>query len=342
LLEYISLIEISDLAMQHIDDQTLISYGLGVLEIEAAAISSLGKNLDKTFADVCRLILSCQGRVIVTGIGKSGHIARKIAATFASTGTPSFFVHPAEAAHGDLGMITEKDLVLAVSKSGETHEILSFAPLLRRRGIKVISLTCSPNSTIAKLADIHLHIKIDREACSLGLAPTASTTATLAMADALAVSLLQARGFSAEDFANSHPGGKLGRSLLIKIHEVMHTGEDLPKVYADTKLQDAILEISQKRLGMTTIVNKHNTQEIIGVCTDGDLRRAFSKEIDLKNSTIEEIMTKNFRTVYSDLLASEAVHLMETNKISALPVLDRDNKLIGALNIHDLFKAGVV
>jgi len=328
--------------MQHTTDQDLIDYGLGVLEIEATAIGNLAKHLNNKFALACREILACQGRIIVTGMGKSGHIARKIAATFASTGTPAFFVHPGEAAHGDLGMITEKDLVLALSKSGETDEILSFAPLLKRRGIKLITLTCAPNSSLATLADINLDVSVEREACSLGLAPTASTTATLAMGDAIAVSLLQARGFTPEDFASSHPGGKLGRCLLIKIEDIMHKQQALPTVFADTKLPDAILEISQKRLGMTVVVDKQDPSKIIGICTDGDLRRAFSKNLDLKATAVQEIMTTGSKTIFSDLLAAEAVHLMQEYQISALPVIDREHKLVGALNIHDLFKAGVV
>lgn len=328
--------------MQHINDKDLIGFGLGVLEIEANAVSKLATRLDNNFANVCRTMLACEGRIIVTGIGKSGHIARKIAATLASTGTPSFFVHPAEAAHGDLGMITSKDLVLAISKSGETEEILRFTPLLKRNGIILITLTCAPKSTLATLADINLDTSVEREACSLGLAPTASTTATLAMGDAIAVSLLQARGFTADDFAQSHPGGKLGKSLLIKIQDIMHRDADLPKVYPTTKLADAILEISQKRLGMTTIVDPSKPSAIIGVLTDGDLRRAFSQDINLHTTHVQDIMHKNCKTIYADLLASEAAHIMQEHKISSLPVINREQALVGALNIHDLLKAGVV
>lgn len=328
--------------MSNLKDQDFINSGLRVLEIETAAINNLASRLDASFSQACRMILSCRGRVILLGIGKSGHIARKITATFASTGTPAFFVHPAEAAHGDLGMITDQDLVISISKSGETEEILRFMPVLKRRGIQTIALLGKVDSTIGKLANIILDISVEREACSLNLAPTSSTTATLAMGDALAVSVLQARGFNEQDFALSHPGGILGRRLLIKISDIMHSGEKLPKTFAHTKLPNAILEISKKCLGMTTIVNEHDPDTIVGICTDGDLRRAFSKNLNLQETTIEEVMSKNFKTIYSDLLATEAVHLMQEHKISALPVVDRDNKLVGALNMHNLFQAGVV
>jgi arabinose-5-phosphate isomerase len=342
LLEYAHQYYILDSGMQHINDQALISYGLTVLEIEAAALSNLAKRLDHSFVQACRAILACKGRVIVTGIGKSGHIARKIAATFASTGTPAFFLHPAEAVHGDLGMITEHDLVVALSKSGDTEEILNFAPLLKRRGITIITLSCEPKSPIAALADIYLDVSVEREACALGLAPTASTTATLAMGDALAVSLLQARGFTADDFASSHPGGKLGRRLLIKIQDIMHSAENLPKVFTETKLSEAILEISEKRLGMTTIVERSNPSKLMGIFTDGDLRRAIGKNLDVHTTTMGDIMTTKFSSICADKLAAEALHLMQDKKISALPVLDREDQLVGALNIHDLFQAGVV
>lgn len=325
-----------------VDDRALISFGLNVLNIEVSALSHLSSKLDVNFAKACRAILQCTGRVIVIGIGKSGHIANKIAATFASTGTPAFFVHPAEAIHGDLGMITKDDLAILISKSGEANEILTFMPLLKRLGIPLINITGNLNSTIAKMSDINLDASVEREACSLNLAPTASTTVALALGDALAVSILQARGFTSDDFARSHPGGTLGRRLLVKISDIMHSGADLPCVKIGTKLADAILEISQKRLGMTTVVDAKDPDQIIGICTDGDLRRAFAQEIILQQSNVEDVMTKNFKTVYSDVLATEAVMLMQQHKISALPVLDRQNKLIGALNLHDVLKAGVV
>ncbi len=328
--------------MKFTDNQTLINYGLQVLEIETACLSQISRNLNESFAEACRTILECKGRVIVIGIGKSGHVGRKIAATLASTGSPAFFVHPAEAMHGDLGMITKDDVAILLSKSGEAHEIISFLPLLKRLGIKLINITGNLNSTLAKLSDINLDASVDREACSLNLAPTASTTATMALGDALAISVLQARGFTEEDFARSHPGGMLGRRLLIRISDIMQTGDKLPRVTIGTKLADAIIEISQKCLGMTTIVNPNDHNDVIGVCTDGDLRRAFSRSVDLHTTLVEDIMTKSFKVAYADMLATEAVMLMQKHKITALPVLDRDEKLIGALNIHDVFKAGVV
>jgi arabinose-5-phosphate isomerase len=324
------------------DDQTLINTGLNVLEIEAASISYLSSKLDASFAKACRAILACNGRIIVIGIGKSGHVANKIAATFASTGTPAFFVHPAEAIHGDLGMITKDDLAILISKSGEANEILTFVPLLKRLGVTLINITGNLNSSLASYSDINLDASVEREACSLNLAPTASTTVAMALGDALAVSILKARGFTEADFARSHPGGALGKRLLVKISDIMHSGDNLPKVYKGTKLADAIIEISAKRLGMTTVVSESEPEQIIGICTDGDLRRAFSKDVSLQQSYIEEIMTSNFKTVFADMLATEAVLLMQQHQISALPVVDRTNKLVGALNLHDLFKAGVV
>ena len=328
--------------MSSFDDQTLIESALNVLEIEAASISHLASKINANFSKACRAILDCKGRVIVIGIGKSGHVANKIAATFASTGTPAFFVHLAEAIHGDLGMITKDDLAILISKSGEANEILTFMPLLKRLGITLINITGNLNSTIAAYSDINLDASVEREACSLSLAPTASTTVAMALGDALAVSILKARGFTEEDFARSHPGGALGRRLLVKISDIMHSGDNLPKVYTGTKLADVIMEISAKRLGMTTVVSATEPEQIIGICTDGDLRRAFSKDVSLQQSYIEDIMTCNFKTVFADMLATEAVLLMQQHQISALPVVDRQNKLVGALNLHDLFKAGVV
>ncbi len=328
--------------MHNLDDRSLIAAGLSVLEIEAASLSQLSSRLDASFAAACRAILDCTGRIIVLGIGKSGHIGNKIAATLASTGTPAFFVHPAEAIHGDLGMITKDDVAITISKSGESQEILTLMPLLKRLGVKIINLTGNLKSTMAELADINLDVSVDREACSLNLAPTSSTTTTLAMGDALAISVLQARGFTQEDFARSHPGGMLGRQLLVKISDIMLTGDKLPRVTVNTKLPDAIIEISQKCLGMTAIVESEQPNRIIGVCTDGDLRRAFGRNIDLKETLIQDIMTRSFKTVFADMLATEAVLLMQTYKISALPVVDRNNNYVGALNMHDLFKAGVV
>lgn len=313
-----------------------------VLEIEAQAVSALANNLDQSFVQACQAIMACKGRVIVIGIGKSGHMGRKIAATLASTGTPAFFIHPAEAVHGDLGMITEDDLVILISKSGETQEILAILPALKRLGGKLISITTSAQSTISRLADIALLVHIEREACALNLAPTASTTATLALGDALAISILEARGFTAEKFAQVHPGGALGRRLLVKINDIMHTGDALPKVYTDTKLTDVILEISNKRLGMTTVVERDAPNTLVGLFTDGDLRRQFSKAENIKDICIDQIMIRNPKSIYDDLLANEGVLLMQKHKISALPVINRAGMLVGALNIHDLFRSGVV
>lgn len=328
--------------MTSIDDQTLINTGLDVLEIEATSISHLSSKLDANFAKACRAILACEGRVIIIGIGKSGHVANKIAATFASTGTPAFFVHPVEAIHGDLGMITKNDLAILISKSGEADEILTLMPLLKRLGITLINITGNIKSTMASHADINLDASVDREACFLNLAPTASTTVAMALGDALAVSILKARGFTEDDFARSHPGGTLGKRLLVKISDIMHSGSNLPKVYKGAKLADVIMEISAKRLGMTTVVSESQPEQIIGICTDGDLRRAFTKDVSLQRSCIEDIMTCNFKTIFEDMLATEAVLLMQQHQISALPVIDRNNKLVGALNLHDVFKAGVV
>lgn len=319
-----------------------IKSGKQVLDIEAQAISAIGARLDSSFDNACEAILRCTGRVIVIGIGKSGHIARKIAATLASTGSPAFFVHPAEAAHGDLGMITKDDLVIMISKSGETSEIIAFIPMLKRLGNILISITSNMDSTIVNACDINLDATVEREACALNLAPTSSSTVALALGDALAVSVLEARGFTADDFARSHPGGKLGKQLLIKVSDIMHKGEALPKVFPHTKLTETILEITNKRLGMTTVVDPEDPNKLIGLFTDGDLRRIFSENINLENITIEQIMIKKPKTIFADILANESVLMMQKHKINSLPVLDRKHNLVGALNIHDLFKAGVV
>ncbi len=319
-----------------------IKSGKQVLDIEAQAINNIASRLNDDYVRACEAVLNCTGRVIVIGIGKSGHIARKIAATLASTGSPAFFVHPAEASHGDLGMITKNDLVIMISKSGETSEIIPFIPMLKRLGNTLISITSNLNSTIVNACDINLDATVEREACALNLAPTSSSTAALALGDALAVSVLEARGFTANDFARSHPGGKLGKQLLIKVSDVMHQGEALPKVFPHTKLTEAILEISNKRLGMTTVIDPNDQNKLLGLFTDGDLRRIFSQGTNLENLTIEEIMIHNPKTIFADILANESVLLMQEHKINSLPVLDRNNNLVGALNIHDLFKAGVV
>lgn len=311
-----------------------------VLRIESAAVSKLAGRLDDAFARACDLCLSVKGRVVVTGMGKSGHIARKIAATLASTGTPAFYMHPAEASHGDLGMITSQDLCLAVSNSGETQEIVTILPLIKRMGATLISMTGKPGSTLARTADVHLDISVDEEACPLNLAPTASTTATLAMGDALAVVLLESRGFTVEDFARSHPSGALGRRLLLRVADVMHSGDGVPAVGPDVTLSAGLLEMSAKGLGMTAIVD--GERRILGIFTDGDLRRALDSGVDVHKTPMSDVMHENCKTTPADILAAEAVHVMEEHKINGLLVADDDGRLVGALNIHDLFRAGVV
>jgi arabinose-5-phosphate isomerase len=311
-----------------------------VLEIESRAVLRLKERLDSSFTKACRLCLETTGRVVVTGMGKSGHIGGKIAATLASTGTPSFFMHPAEASHGDLGMITEQDLLLAVSYSGETQEIVTILPLVKRMGAKLISMTGKPGSTLARTADVHLNVAVDEEACPLNLAPTASTTATLAMGDALAVALLESRGFTAEDFARSHPSGSLGRRLLLRVSDVMHTGEEIPSVREHVRLSDGLMEMSRKGLGMTAIVDE--TNRILGIFTDGDLRRALDASIDVHKTEISTVMHRECKTISPDVLAAEAVHLLEEHKITGLLVADSEGRLVGALNVHDLFRAGIM
>jgi arabinose-5-phosphate isomerase len=318
----------------------LLELGREVLRIEANAVLSLVDRLGPSFVDALRLILACRGRVVVSGMGKSGHIGRKIAATMASTGTPTFFVHPAEASHGDLGMITPDDVVIALSNSGESAELVAIVPLLKRHGTRMIAITGVSTSTLAKLADVHLDGAVEKEACPLGLAPTSSTTAALALGDALAVALLQARGFSAQDFARSHPGGKLGRRLLVRVSDVMHTGSDLPHVGIESTLTDALLEMSAKGLGMTAIID--DDRHILGIFTDGDLRRVLATGIDLRIAKIFDLMKRNPHTIDADRLAAEAVKQMETLRINGMLVADKDNRLVGIFNMHDLFRAGVL
>ncbi len=320
--------------------ETLVSRARQVLAIESAAVAALEARIGDQFVAACRLIDTCTGRVVVTGLGKSGHIGDKIAATFASTGTPAFFLHTAEASHGDLGMITAEDVVLAISNSGEIAELVAILPMIKRLGAGLIALTGKPQSTLGRLADVVLDISVPQEACPLNLAPTASTTATLAMGDALAVALLDARGFTEEDFARSHPGGSLGRKLLLHVEDVMRTGEQLPKVVVDTSLHDGLIEMSAKGLGMTTVVDDHN--RVLGVFTDGDLRRLLDKPFDVHRSKMGELMKRNPKSVQPKMLAAEAVHVMETARITALPVTDAEGTLVGALNVHDLFRAGVM
>lgn len=303
-------------------------------------MEALAQRLDSSFPQAVDLILQCRGRVVVSGMGKSGHIGRKIASTLASTGTPAFFMHPGEASHGDLGMITAQDVVLALSNSGESDELLAIIPLLKRLGAKLVSMTGNPKSTLAKEADIHLDASVTHEACPLGLAPTASTTAALALGDALALALLDARGFSEEDFARAHPGGALGRQLLLHVSDVMRTGDSIPKVPRQAYLSSALLEMSSKGLGMTAIVDADDKP--LGIFTDGDLRRAFENGVDVTSTLIEHIMHRNPRTIAPNRLAAEAVELMETHKINGLLVMDEHGTLVGALNMHDLLKAKVV
>lgn len=322
-----------------LDEQKLVARARQVLEIEAAAVAALRSRIDERFVAACQLLNACKGRVVVTGMGKSGHIGDKIAATFASTGTPAFFLHAAEASHGDIGMITPADVILALSNSGETAELIAILPVIKRLGVGLIALTGRPQSTLGRAASVVLDISVAQEACSLNLAPTASTTATLAMGDALAVALLDARGFTEEDFARSHPGGSLGRRLLLHVEDVMRTGEQLPKVTVDTSLRDGLLEMSRKGLGMTTVVDA--ADRVLGVFTDGDLRRMLDKPFDLQ-ARMGDVMTRSSRSVKPRMLAAEAVHVMETGRITALPVLDDAGVLVGALNVHDLFRAGVM
>ena len=311
-----------------------------VLDIESRAVRGLRERLNRDFAAACELCLDTPGRIVVTGMGKSGHIGNKIAATLASTGTPAFFMHPGEASHGDLGMITSNDVLLAVSYSGETDEVLLILPVVKRMGAKLLSLTGNPKSTLAKAADVHLDVSVSEEACPLNLAPTASTTATLAMGDALAVALLKLRGFTAEDFALSHPSGSLGKKLLLRVADVMRTHGDVPKVTPDVLLRDGLIEMTQKGLGMTAVVDADD--RILGIFTDGDLRRALDAGVDVRSTTMDKIMHQGCKTTEADVLAAEAVNLMEENRITALLVADRDRRLVGALNIHDLFRAGIM
>jgi arabinose-5-phosphate isomerase len=322
------------------DGKSLVEMGREALRIEARAVAALVDRLGDGFDMACRMLLACSGRVVVSGMGKSGHIGRKIAATFASTGTPAFFLHPAEASHGDLGMLTKGDIVLAISYSGETTELLTILPLIKRMDAPLIAMTGNPHSTLAREAVIHLDVSVPAEACPLNLAPTASTTAALAMGDALAVALLGHRGFTETDFALSHPGGAIGKRLLLRVRDVMRSGADLPMVGPDTPLTKGLLEMSRKRLGMTAIVDAQ--QRVAGIFTDGDLRRALDRDIDIHKSRMADVMTKGCRSIGPDELAAEAVLLMEKHAVNGLLVLDGDGALIGALNIHDLLRAGVM
>lgn len=323
-----------------IDDTHITQLGREVLDVEAEAVLGLRERLDGSFVQACRYCLECNGRVVVTGMGKSGHVGGKIAATLASTGTPAFFVHPGEASHGDLGMITASDVVLAISNSGETPEILTILPLIKRLGVPLVAMTGKPGSTLANAADAHLDVGVAKEACPLNLAPTASTTATLAMGDALAVALLKTRGFTREDFAFSHPGGQLGRRLLLHVRDIMRTGDRVPRVAPDVVVAEGLFEISRKGLGMTAVVDPGD--RVLGIYTDGDLRRTLDGKHELTTTPIEAVMTRSVKTVRGDMLAAEAVRLMETHSITALLVVAADGRLEGAFNVHDLLQAGVM
>jgi len=322
------------------DNATLQQLGRAVIELEAEALSALVPRLNEDFARACRLILDSQGRVVVTGMGKSGHIGGKIAATLASTGTPAFFVHPGEAQHGDLGMIQPQDVVIAISNSGETGEILTILPIIKRMGAKLIALTGNLKSSLAQQADAHLDAGVAKEACPLNLAPTSSTTAALALGDALAVALLKTRNFTPEDFARSHPGGKLGRRLLLYVRDVMHSGARIPLVPETASLREALLEMTGKGLGMTGVLDAAG--KLAGIYTDGDLRRTLNKEVDVYNAKISDVMTRNPKTCSADQLAAEIVQLMEKHNINGLMVVDADQRVQGALNMGDLLRAGVV
>ncbi|TBU98914.1 KpsF/GutQ family sugar-phosphate isomerase [Stutzerimonas kirkiae] len=318
----------------------LIETALRTIRLEIEAVEQLSSRIDQDFAQACRLILESKGRVVVVGMGKSGHVGRKIAATLASTGTAAFFVHPGEASHGDMGMITRDDVVLALSNSGTTNEIITLLPLIKRLGITLISMTGNPSSVLSRAAEVNLDASVAVEACPLNLAPTSSTTASLVLGDALAIALLEARGFTAEDFAFSHPGGALGRRLLLKVENVMHTGAQLPTVKRGTSLREALLEMTHKGLGMTIVLEDDGS--LAGVFTDGDLRRTLDKGIDVRQASIDDVMTARGKVANAEMLAAEALKIMEDHKISSLIVVDERNRPIGALNMHDLLRAGVM
>lgn len=318
----------------------LQALGLAVIHNEAAAIQALAGRINGDFARACGFMLKCEGRIVVTGMGKSGHIGSKIAATLASTGSPAFFVHPGEASHGDLGMITAKDVVLALSNSGETSELLTILPLIKRLGVPLIAMTGNPNSNLARQADVHIDVSVEQEACPLNLAPTSSTTATLAMGDALAIALLEARGFTEQDFARSHPGGSLGRRLLLMVSDVMVTGEQIPRVPEQASLKDALLEMTRKGMGMTGVIDDQG--RLSGIYTDGDLRRTLDRPVDIRNCKIAEVMTRGSTTASADMLAAEVLKIMQEKKINSLFIVDDQQMPIGALNMHTLLLAGIV
>lgn len=323
-----------------LNDADILNIAREVLTIEALALNEMTNHINHQFAIAVRTLLNCKGRVVVSGMGKSGHIGRKIAATFASTGTPSFFVHPGEASHGDLGMIMPDDILLALSHSGRSEEILAILPVLKRYGTQLITMTGDTESPMAQLANVHLFVHVSQEACPLNLAPTASTTAALALGDALAVALLKVRGFNEHDFARSHPGGTLGKKLLTYVHQIMRTNHEIPYVLSKTSLTSALLEMSKKGMGMVVIVNEQNT--ILGLLTDGDLRRLFERNLDIRTLLVDDVMSTRPHTISPNILAVSAVDLLQTHKISQLLVSDEQKRLIGVLNIHDLFTAQVM
>ncbi|MDP3268757.1 MAG: KpsF/GutQ family sugar-phosphate isomerase [Legionella sp.] len=313
--------------------------GLAVIETEAQAVFELTQRIDARFEQACNLLLACKGRIVVTGMGKSGHIANKLASTFSSTGSPAFFMHPGEASHGDLGMITRQDTVVAISHSGNTHELVTLLPLLKRLEVPLITLSGNPDSILAKSANVNLDVSIKHEACPLGLAPTTSTTVSLVMGDALAISLLQARGFSAEDFALSHPGGALGKKLLLRIDDLYHQGDMLPVCYETATISEALIEVTEKKLGMTCVVDKHGY--LLGVYTDGDIRRTLTRQYDINTTQLKDVITRNCRTIHKGMLAAEALAIMQKHTITSLVVVSDDNRPQAVLHLHDLLKAGV-
>ena len=321
-------------------DQNLKALGIAVIKAEAQAVMALEQRINDDFVRACHLMLNCTGRIVVTGMGKSGHIAGKIAATLASTGTPAFFVHTGEASHGDLGMITQHDVVLALSNSGETSEVLTILPIIKRLDVPFIAMTGNPDSSLAKFATVHLDVSVEQEACPLGLAPTSSTTVTLVMGDALAVSLLETKGFTRDDFALSHPGGSLGKRLLLMVSDIMHSGDTIPSIMENAFVRDALLEMSEKKLGITAVVNQQN--QVCGIFTDGDLRRMLEKNLDIHQTKVNAVMTSDCHTITADILAAEAMKIMQQKTINALLVVDEQQQLSGALNMHDLIRAGIV
>lgn len=321
------------------DIKKICELGQNVIDIEAQMIQNLKSKITDDFAHACQILFNCKGRIIVVGVGKSGHICKKIAATMASTGSPAFFIHPSEAKHGDMGMITTNDVVLMLSNSGESEEIIALIPFIKRMGIPVITLTGKPQSTLAKSATVNIDVSVAREACPLGLAPTSSTTAALVMGDALAMTLLEMRGFTENDFARSHPGGSLGRRLLLRIDELMHQGDEMPRVSHHATLKDALLEMSQKKLGLTTVLDDHGN--LLGIYTDGDVRRTFTQNVDLNSTKITDVMSKKPKMIQCGMLAADALQIMEAHKITALVVADSSERPVGIIHIHDILRAGV-